>query len=194
MEETRLEKKFNTPIFIVSIVIPVVVAVLFSVKLKDFGIEVEPLSFLPPIYATINGITAVLLVTAVMAIKRGNRKLHERLMTSAIACSVVFLVMYVAYHLTADSTKFGDIDHNGVADAAELAKVGALRMVYFFILITHILLSIAIIPMVLVTYVRALAQNFESHKKISRITYPIWLYVAVTGVVVYVMISPYYAH
>ena len=180
MEDNTLEKKYNKFIIAVSIVIPVVVAILFGVKLKDFGFNVEPLSFLPPIYATTNGITAVVLILAVMAIKKGNQKLHERLMTFAIALSVAFLVMYVAYHMTSDSTKYGG--------------EGVLRYVYFFILITHILLSIAIIPLVLITYVRALAKRFDRHRKIAKITFPLWLYVAVTGVVVYLMISPYYVH
>ncbi len=191
--ENKVENKFKMPIIIVSILIPIVVAILFSVKLKDFGINVEPLSFLPPIYASINGITAILLITAVMAIKSGNRKRHEQLMTTAIGCSIVFLVMYVAYHMTAESTKFGDVDHNNILDANEIASVGSMRLVYFFILISHILLSIIIIPLVLFTYVRALSKQFDRHKKLAKITFPIWLYVAITGVVVYLMISPYYA-
>ncbi|BDU24765.1 MULTISPECIES: DUF420 domain-containing protein [unclassified Flavobacterium] len=194
MEDNNLEKKYSKLIIAVSIVIPVVVAILFGVKLKDFGFNVEPLSVLPPIYATINGVTAIVLVWAVLAIKNGNQKLHERLMTFAIALSVAFLVMYVAYHMTADSTKFGDLNHDGVLDLAESAKVGSIRYLYFIILITHILLSIAIIPLVLITYVRALAQRFDRHRKIAKITFPIWLYVAVTGVIVFLMISPYYAN
>jgi putative membrane protein len=178
--DNTIEKKFRTPIIIVSILIPIVVAILFSVKLKDFGINVEPLSFLPPIYASINGITAILLILAVRAIKNGNRSLHEKLMTSAIACSVIFLVMYVAYHMTSESTKFGG--------------EGLIRYVYFFILLTHIALSVIIIPLVLFTYVRALSKQFDRHKKLARITFPLWLYVAVTGVIVYLMISPYYAN
>ena len=178
MEDNSLEKKYNKYIVLVSIVIPVVVAILFGVKLKDFGYNVEPLTFLPPIYATINGITALVLIIAVMAIKNGNQKLHERLMTTAIALSLAFLVMYIAYHMTSDSTKFGG--------------EGMIRYIYFFILISHILLSIAIVPLVLITYVRAIGKNFKSHKKIARITFPLWLYVAITGVIVYLMISPYY--
>lgn len=178
MEDNSIEQKFSKFIVAVSIVIPVVVAILFGVKLKDYGFNVEPLSFLPPVYAAINGVTAVVLVAAVLAIKNGKRKLHEQLMTTAIALSVAFLVMYVAYHMTSESTKFGG--------------EGAIKYVYFFILITHILLSIAVIPLVLVTYVRSLANKFDKHKKIAKITFPIWLYVAVTGVVVYLMISPYY--
>jgi putative membrane protein len=178
MENNTIEHKYNKWIMLLSIAIPVVVAVLFKVKLKDFGFNVTPLSFLPPIYATVNGITAILLVGAVMAIKSGNRKRHELLMKMAIGCSVVFLAMYVAYHMTAESTKYGG--------------EGVLKYVYFFILITHIVLSIVIIPLVLITYVRALASKFDKHKKIAKITFPIWLYVAVTGVIVYLMISPYY--
>ena len=189
-----LEQRFRLSIILVSIVIPIAVAILFTVKLKDFGIEVEPLSFLPPIYASINGLTALLLVMGVMAIKNGNKKVHERFMTMAIACSVVFLVMYVAYHMTADSTVYGDIDGNKILDATEKANAGSIRHLYLFILLSHIALSIVIIPLVLITYVRALAARFDKHRKIAKITFPLWLYVAVTGVVVYLMISPYYAN
>ncbi|WP_410484878.1 DUF420 domain-containing protein [Spongiivirga sp. MCCC 1A20706] len=174
--EVNLEKerKYNKWIILLSIVIPAVVVVLFNVKIPN----VAPLSFLPPIYATINGITAVLLVWAVLAIKKGNRKLHENIMKTAIGCSVAFLAMYVAYHMTSESTKYGG--------------EGVIRYIYFFILLTHIALSIGVIPFVLITYVRAIAGNYERHKKIAKITFPIWLYVAVTGVIVYLMISPYY--
>lgn len=99
-------------------------------------------------------------------------------MKTAIGCSVAFLAMYVAYHMTSDSTKFGG--------------EGAIKYIYFFILLSHIILSIIVIPLVLITYVRALASKFDKHKKIAKITFPIWLYVAVTGVIVYLMISPYY--
>jgi putative membrane protein len=189
-----LEQRFRLSIILVSILIPIAVAILFTVKLKDFGIEVEPLSFLPPIYATLNGLTALLLIMGVIAIKKGNKKGHEKLMTTAIACSVVFLVMYVAYHMTADSTVYGDIDGNKILDTTEKANAGSIRFVYLFILLSHIALSIAIIPLVLITYVRALAARFDKHKKIAKITFPLWLYVAVTGVIVYLMISPYYAN
>lgn len=192
METTSIEKKFNLPIIIVSIVIPIAVAVLFSFKLKDFGIIVEPLSFLPPIYATINGLTAVLLIGGLLAILNKKKELHQKFMTSAIACSVIFLIMYVAYHLTSNSVKFGDTNHDNVVDFQELELVKSVRYIYFFILVTHISLSVVIIPFVLFTYVRALSEQFDRHKKLARITYPIWLYVAITGVVVYLMISPYY--
>lgn len=168
------DKKYNKLIVVLSVAIPIVVAILFGVRIPN----VEPLSFLPPIYATINGLTAVILVIAFFAIKNKNIVLHENLMTTAIWCSVVFLVMYVAYHMTSDSTKFGG--------------EGIIKYIYYFILITHILLSIVVIPFVLITYVRAITNNFEKHKKIAKITFPLWLYVAVSGVIVYLMISPYY--
>lgn len=175
MEATHEKtKKYNIWIWLLSIAIPIAVAVLFTVKIPG----VERLGFLPPIYATINGITAILLIIAVYQIRKGNRKAHERLMKTAILFSVLFLVMYVAYHMTSDSTTYGG--------------EGILKYIYYFILLTHILLSIIVIPFVLITYVRAISGQFYKHRKIARITYPLWLYVAVTGVIVYLMISPYY--
>lgn len=173
-----IEQKYKKWIWILSVTIPIVVAVLFSVNLQKLGYDVEPLSFLPPIYATINGITALLLVSAVIAIKKGNKKLHENLIKICIGCSIAFLAMYVAYHMTSIETKFGG--------------EGVIRYVYFFILLTHILLSIVIIPFVLITFVRGISGAYQRHKKLARITFPMWLYVAVTGVIVYLMISPYY--
>jgi putative membrane protein len=169
-------KKAKRAINGVSILIPIVVTVLFGVRIPN----VEPLSFLPPIYATINGVTALLLIAALWAIKNGKRSLHNTLMNVAIACSLAFLVMYVAYHMTSDSTPYGG--------------EGFMRGVYFFILISHIVLSIVVIPFVLYTYLRGFLGEYQEHKKLARYTFPIWLYVAVTGVVVYLMISPYYAH
>lgn len=168
------KSKYNVYIWIVSIIIPLVVAFLFTVRIPN----VESLSFLPPIYATINGLTSILLITALWAIKNKKIKLHEGLMKTAIGFSLLFLLMYVAYHMTSDSTPYGG--------------EGVVRYIYFFILITHIFLSIGIIPMVLITYLRAISKQFADHKKIARYTFPIWLYIAVTGVVVYLMISPYY--
>ncbi|MDB4402089.1 DUF420 domain-containing protein [Algibacter sp.] len=167
------EKKYNKLIVVLSILIPVVVAVLFGVK-----IDAELPVFLPPIYASVNAVTALVLILAFMAIRKKNIKLHERLMKFAIILSVVFLVMYVAYHMTSDSTQF--------------EGEGVIKYLYYFILITHILLSIIVIPFVLITYVRAITNNIEKHKKIAKITFPLWLYVAITGVVVFIMISPYY--
>jgi putative membrane protein len=180
MNNLAQEQKYKKLITALSIVIPIAVAALFSINLKRLGFNVESLAFLPPIYATINGITAITLIAAVIAIKKGNRKLHEQLNTFAIVCSLAFLLMYIAYHITSDSTKFGG--------------EGIVKYVYYFILISHILLSIIIIPLVLTTYMYAKLGDFQRHKKIAKKTFPLWLYVAITGVVIYVMISPYYVH
>lgn len=168
------ERKFNRLITIVSIVVPLVVAVLFGVKIDN----VERLGFLPPVYATINGITAILLIAAVMAIKKGNQALHQKIMTTCIALSLIFLILYMVYHMTSESTSYGGD--------------GPIRYVYFTILISHIVLSIAVIPLVLKTYAKAYLGKFKSHRKLAKITFPIWLYVAISGVIVYLMISPYY--
>jgi putative membrane protein len=175
MEKPLNSKSIKALIAVTSVAIPVVVAILFMVRIPN----VAPLSFLPPIYAGINAITALVLVVAVWAIKQGKRVLHERLMTTAIVLSLLFLVMYIAYHMTSDPTPFGGI--------------GWAKATYYFILISHILLSIAVIPLVLMTYSKTYLRDFEAHKKWARYTFPVWLYVAVTGVVVYLMIAPYYA-
>ena len=166
--------KYKKWIILISVAIPVAVAILFGIRLPN----VKPLNFLPPIYASINALTAILLIFAFIAIKQKKIIIHERLMKTSIALSLVFLLMYVAYHMTSDPTPYGG--------------KGIIKGVYFFILISHILLSIGIIPMVLVTYVRAISKLFEDHRKIAKITFPIWLYIAITGVIVYLMISPYY--
>ena len=194
VKTTRL---YDFLIWFVSILVPAVVALLLFTKwsqdklIFDMRIPntdpivilknlpfIEPLTFLPPIYAVINGLTAILLVVAVYYIKNGKRKIHESLIKVCIALSLMFLVMYIAYHMTTDPTSFGG--------------KGIIAYMYYFILITHILLSVIVIPLVLTSYSRAVQSNFKLHKKIAKVTFPIWLYVAVTGVIVYLMISPYY--
>jgi len=169
------QEKYNKWIVILSIVIPLVVALMFGIKIPN----AKPLTFLPPIYATINGITVAVLLLAFWAIKNKKIKIHQNLMKFAILLSALFLMMYVAYHMTSESTKFGG--------------EGLIKYVYYVVLISHILLSIVVIPFVLITFVRAITNNIEKHKKIARITFPVWLYVAVSGVTVYLMISPYYS-
>jgi putative membrane protein len=167
-------KKYRPLVIAASVLVPVVVAILFTVRIPD----AEPLTFLPPIYAGINALTSLLLIAALYFIKNGQRKIHETLMKVCIGLSLIFLVMYIAYHMTTDPTPF--------------RGEGVIKYVYYFILISHILLSIIVIPLVLTSYTRAISSEFIFHKKISKITFPVWLYVAVTGVIVYLMISPYY--
>ena len=177
MEATEVkEKKFNRWITAVSIIVPLVVAILFMVKIPN----VERLGFLPPIYAAINGLTAALLLAAVWAIKSGKRKLHQNIMTTCIGLSALFLMMYIAYHMTSEPTTFGG--------------KGMVKYAYYMILMSHIILSIVVIPLVLKTYARAYLKKFEAHRKLARITFPIWFYVAITGVLIYLMISPYYVN
>ena len=164
-------RKAKWAIYVLSVVIPVVVALLFGVKIQ--GVD---LSFLPPFYATINGITAVVLIGALVAIKKHNKTLHRALIRFSLLLSLLFLASYVAYHMTSDSTSYG----------------GEAKVVYLTILISHIILSIAVIPIVLFTYLFAWQGNFEKHKKWTRFAWPIWFYVAVSGVVVYWMIAPFY--
>jgi putative membrane protein len=175
-------------IIVLSIVIPLVVAVLFKVKIG--GVD---FSFLPAIYAGINALTAVVLISALFAVKNKNYDLHRGLMRFALLLSLLFLALYVTYHMTSDSTLYGDTNHNGNLDILEKAQIGATAYFYYVLLISHILLSIAVIPVVLFTYLFAWQGNFVKHKKWTRFAFPIWLYVAVTGVIVYFMISPFYS-
>ena len=179
--------KYSIWIKIISIAIPVVVAILFTIKI-DYNLPI----FLPPIYSAINGITALLLILALIAVKNKKIQLHTNLMKTCIGLSLAFLLMYIAYHMTSESTIYGDINKNGIRDNIETELIGYKLYVYIIILLSHILLSIALVPMVLISYVRAVQEQFEYHKKIAKITFPIWLYVTTTGVVVYLMISPYY--
>ena len=167
------EKRLKRLIIVLSLLIPLAVALLFMIK-----IDFLDLSFLPPIYASINGLTAVLLVLALVAIKKGKRKRHEVLIKICLGLSATFLLLYVLYHMTSESTPYG-----GEAPW---------KYIYYFILITHIALSVIVIPFVLFTYLRAITGKFELHRKLAKISFSLWLYVASTGVIVYLMIARYY--
>jgi putative membrane protein len=171
-----MPKQFRFIILLVSVLIPLLVAFLYFIPKTDL-LKVN-LNFLPLVNAIINGTTSVLIILAVLSVKKGNKNLHKRIMLTALFLSVCFLVSYVLYHSTHESTKFGG--------------QGFIKYVYYFILLTHILLSVIIVPLVLITLSRALAEKFDKHKKIARITFPLWLYVTVSGVLVYLLISPYY--
>jgi putative membrane protein len=173
MIATKEHTSYKKLITFLSIFIPVAVGLLFRIRIPGYD-----LSFLPPIYATINGLTAVLLVIALWAIKNKNRHLHETLMKSCIGLSAAFLVMYILYHMTSDPTSYGG--------------GGTMKYIYYFILVSHIILSVFITPLVLFTFSRALNRDFEKHRRLAKFTFPIWLYIAISGVVVYLMISPYY--
>lgn len=147
---------------------------------------------LPHIIGGINATCSVLLVISLIFIKQKNIQAHKVTNVITFILSALFLVFYILFHLYEKDTRFGDIDHNGILSAAELAAVGAYRYVYFFILITHIILAVVVLPLILISFLRGFSMQVERHRKIVRWAYPVWLYVAVTGVVVYLMISPYY--
>jgi putative membrane protein len=184
------DKQAKLIIYTVSLVVFAAVVFLSKYKLNDDpGFDVHQFA---KANAVINSMVAVLLLAGLFTAKQKNYELHKKIMLSAIALSVLFLLSYIAHHLLAGDTKYGDINHDGIISLDEKALAGNLRMVYYFILITHIPLAAIILPFILFTAYRALTGEYDKHKKLVRITWPVWFYVAVTGVVVYLMISPYY--
>ena len=147
---------------------------------------------LPALNAILNGSCSVLLVFSLWAIKKKNIPLHKKLNLTAFFLSSIFLISYVTAHYFIPDTKYGDIDHNGLLDAAETASVSGIKPLYFFILLSHIFLAVIVLPLVLLSFYYGLTDQRVKHKKLTRFSYPIWLYVTITGVVVYLMISPYY--
>jgi putative membrane protein len=147
---------------------------------------------LPMLNATLNGTCSLLLIFSLMAIKKRNIELHKKLNLTAFVLSALFLISYVTAHYFIPDTKYGDVDHDGVMSVAESAAVTGIKPIYVIILLTHIFLAIVVLPMVLLSFYYGLTDQSEKHKKLTRFSYPIWLYVTVTGVVVYLMISPYY--
>ena len=177
-------------IWTVSIIVFVAVAVLSRVKLSlDFPFNVHVFA---TFNAVINSIVAILLVAGLITAKNKNYVTHKKIMITAIVLSVLFLLSYICHHLFAGETKYGDLDHDGVLSLNETAMAGSTRIFYYFLLITHIPLAGIILPFILFTAYRALTGEYDKHRKLVRITWPVWFFVAVSGVVVYLMISPYY--
>jgi putative membrane protein len=185
------DTRAKTFIWIVSVVVFGAVAFLAKFKLSvDLGFNVH---LFAQLNAIINSAVAVLLIAGLVAVKQRNYHLHKKIMLAAIMLSVLFLVSYICHHLLAGDTKFGDINHDGILSDDEKTAAGSGRIFYYIILITHIPLAAIILPFILFTAYRSLIGEYEQHRKLARITWPVWLYVAITGVVVYVMISPYYS-
>jgi putative membrane protein len=188
---SKNDKKAYWLIGIFSVFVFAVISVLGRYKLEvEVGFDIHIFAM---INAVINAITAVLLLAALWAVRSGKYLLHKKLMVTALVLSVLFLLSYIAHHLLAGEARFGDTNHDGIVTEDEIAVVGNSRIIYFIILSTHILLAGIILPFILFTAYRALTAEFDKHKKLSRITWPLWFYVAVTGPVVYLMISPYYS-
>jgi putative membrane protein len=186
----RNDRKARLFIWIISIIIFTGITFLSGIKLDI------PLNFDPHIFATFNAVinscVAVLLIAGLLAVKSKRYFLHKRIMIAAIILSVFFLISYVCHHLLSGEAKFGDLNHDGIVSLDEKSLAGSLRYVYYFILITHIPLAGIVLPFILFTAYRALSGDYEKHKKLVRITWPVWFYVAVSGVLVYLLISPYY--
>jgi len=184
------DRKASALIITFSVIVFAAVVLLSRVKLEvNLGFDVH---WFAAINAVINSIVAVLLIASLVAIKLRYYLLHKRMMLTAMVLSILFLVSYICHHLFAGETRFGDMDHNGLISEEEKAAVGSMRMVYYILLGTHIPLAGIILPFILFTAYRSMIGEYERHKKLARITWPVWLYVAGTGVLVYWMISPYY--
>lgn len=170
----ELEKRLNVVAYVVSAIVLLLVGLMRRVKIQtdiDF-------SFLPPVHASLNALCAVILLFAFYFIKNKQIENHRRAIYAAMVCSALFLISYVLYHFTTPETRYGG--------------VGIMRTVYFFILITHVVLAAVILPFILLTFTRAYTNQFERHKRLARWVFPLWLYVAVSGPVCYLMLRPYY--
>lgn len=185
------DSKAKIIIWIVSVVVFAAVAFLAKFKLNiNLGFNVH---LFATFNAVINSVVAFLLIAGLITVKQKNYLLHKKIMLTSIILSVLFLVSYICHHLLAGDTKFGDLNHDGILSDEEKSTAGSIRTIYYILLITHIPLAAIILPFILFTAYRSLIGEYEKHKKLARITWPVWFYVAVTGVVVYLMISPYYS-
>ncbi|MEM7552286.1 MAG: DUF420 domain-containing protein [Bacteroidota bacterium] len=176
---------------IVSVIVPLLVAFLIFFPEK-LDLPIHIVSVLPHLNGLLNSITSVLLIIALIMVRSGKIVAHRNIMLSCIALGTLFLISYVLYHASAPSTVFGDLNHDGVLDASEKSIIGSTRTMYVILLLTHILLAAIVLPLVLLSLYRALTEDYEKHKKMVRYAFPIWLFVSISGVVVYLMIRPYY--
>lgn len=191
MLDAAKENRYLTLIGILSVVVPLLVAVLLFSPTK-FTVGSDWVYFLPHLNAVLNTATAIALVAGLIFIRNKKIKYHKTSMNVAFTLGCLFLVSYVIYHSSATSTVFGDLDKNGIVDADEAIVIGGMRSVYLTILISHIILAAIVVPFVLLAMYYGLTKKYASHRKVVRFGYPIWLYVSVTGVIVYLLISPYY--
>lgn len=186
----ELSKKLGIAAWILTATILLIVGLMRRVKIPlPEGVD---FSFLPPFHAAVNAAAAVVLVIAFIAVMKGRIALHRRMIMMAMGLSVLFLLSYVAYHFTSNEVKFGDVNLDGVVDAAEKVRVGGMRTVYLLLLASHIVLAAVSLPFILFTFIAGWTNRFTSHRKLARWVFPIWLYVAVTGPVCYWMLRPYY--
>lgn len=188
----QYEKPLKIAVWVLSVVVLILVGLMRRPEFKIPIPDTWDLTFLPAVNATLNALTAVALAFSLYYIKQGRVVAHRNANATALGLSTLFLLCYVAYHFTTMETIYGDTSGDGVVDAAELAAVGSMRTIYLFILLTHIVLAGILLPFILLTTVRALVGKYAAHKSLSRIVWPLWMYVAITGPVVYLMLRPYY--
>ena len=192
MVKERADSKYYLRIiYLISGLIPLVVAFLIFFPTK-IELSATWIKLLPGLHAIINSLTVLVLGGALIAIRKKNIKLHRQLMFSALLLGVLFLVSYVLYHSSVESVKFGDVDHNGELSPGELEAAGSSRMIYLLVLASHILLSILVVPFVLLAFYYALTDQIDRHRRMVKFTFPVWMYVSITGVIVYFLIKPYY--
>ena len=185
-----LARKLNIVAWVLTVVVLILVGLMRRVKIPlpegwDF-------SFLPPFHAMVNAVTTLVLLAALYFIRKKQVEAHRKAIYVAVGLSVLFLLSYVAYHFTTPETLFGDTNHDGLVDAAELAAVGSSRTIYLLLLLSHIVLAAISLPFILFTFIRAYTNQFDRHKRLARWVWPVWFYVAVTGPLVYWMLMSYY--
>ena len=188
--QPNLAKKLKLWAWILSAAVLGLVVIMQKIKIPlPDGVV---LSYLPGFHALLNTLAAVFLILAIRAIKNGRVQIHQKMIYSAFACSLVFLLSYVTYHLTTDPVLFGDINKDGKLSSDERGDVAGIRPYYLFILISHIGLAALSFPFILLTFIQAFTNQFDKHRKLAKRVFPVWLYVAVTGPVVYLFLQPYY--
>ena len=189
-KKIKLAKQLNRWAWGISGVVLTLVILMRRVKIPlPEGIN---FSFLPSFHAMVNGATALILLAAFVAIKNKKVDLHRKLIFTALGLSLLFLLSYVAYHFTTPETIYGDFNGNGVLEDEERQAVGNDRLIYLILLLSHIFLAAISLPFILLTFIRAYTQQFESHKRMARWVFPIWFYVAATGPICYLLLLPYY--
>ena len=186
----KLAKRLNFWAWIISAIVLALVGAMRRIKL-DLPEGVD-LSVLPSINAVLNSLTALVLIYAFVQIKKKNIDLHRKAIFLALGLSTVFLICYVVYHITSGEVIFGDLNHDGSLDDQEMGKIAGLRPFYLVLLFSHIILAGLIFPFILFTFIRGFTFQVERHKKMARWVFPLWLYVAISGPIVYLMLRPYY--
>ena len=184
--------RWQNVIVAASVLIPIVVATLIYLP-NNARLSFMEVGFLPHLNGILNSATALSLAISLIAIVQRKLETHKIANLTAFFLSAIFLISYVVYHYTAPPTVFGDTDHDGILSEIERSAVGGLRTVYLILLLTHIILAAVVVPFVLFSMYYSLSGQLSKHKKLSRFTWPVWFYVAVTGVIVYLLIRPYYA-